>query len=693
MRKRFKILLGIFTLVSLILVLACDDKDSSTKPVQLDSPVFSISPGVYSQVIQVEISCSTAGAEIYYTTDGSIPSESSQLYSQPVTLINTKTLKAIAYKDNYDPSEVTSGKYWIALETVENPIISPDSGTYLEQQTIVMDCPTEDASIHYTLDGSEPDQQSLKYEDAFLLNDSCVLKAKAFKEYYPCSEIVEMNYIITSPSVSLPSFNPSPGLYDNAQTVSLHCSTPDATIYYTLDGSIPTENSLLYSSTISVNSTTTIRAIAYKEGYLASSVISGEFIIEYPVVATPKLSLEPGSYLGNQILTIQSSTSGARIYYTLDGSEPTEASTEYTSSIELRTSTIVKARGFKTDYLASEIAVGDYQIFQQKVDTPMFNPPPGDYVGEQMFTITCSTPGAAIYYTTNESQPDDSSYPYNNPLSVSSTVTIKARAYADDYYPSDIVEGRYLIGDPIPDNFIFVEGGTFNNGTADVVISSFYMSECEIKQVEFQSLIGTNPVVEYVQSHPGTSYYGLGPNYPVYHVDWYQAAAYCNARSLEEGLTACYNFTEGTCDFSASGYRLPTEMEWMYAAKGGNQQPSTGYNTYAGTDDEFYLANYAWYLSSTWEISCSEVALLLPNELGFYDMSGNLMEWCNDWFSALSSDPQTDPTGPETGSHKVYKGGAWEYSASTCEVAFRAGSMPSNDEDYTVGFRIVRRLN
>ena len=230
--------------------------------------------------------------------------------------------------------------------------------------------------------------------------------------------------------------------------------------------------------------------------------------------------------------------------------------------------------------------------------------------------------------------------------------------------------------DTFSNDFVLVEGGTFNNGTADVTLSSFHINKYEVTQAEYERVIGENP-----------SYF-KGDNLPVESVSWYDAVEFCNKKSKDDGLDPCY-FCSGKnieCNFTANGYRLPTEMEWMFAAKGGNGEPATGYNEYAGTDVEAQLTNYAWYDLLSGQTTYT-VGTKLPNELGLYDMSGNVWEWCNDWYGAY----KTNPTGVKTGSYRVIRGGSWGGSATYCRVASLIIIYPSNSY-ITLGFRLVRSL-
>ena len=245
---------------------------------------------------------------------------------------------------------------------------------------------------------------------------------------------------------------------------------------------------------------------------------------------------------------------------------------------------------------------------------------------------------------------------------------------------------------PMPENFILVEGGTFNNGTSDVTVSSFYIDKYELTQAGYQAVMGTNP-----------SYWAGNPNCPVERVSWFNAIEYCNRRSLQEGLTPCYSYsTYGTnpddwpsgwntsysnhtnvnCNWTANGYRLPTEMEWMFAAKGGNQ--SQGY-TYSGSNT---IGDVAWYYSNS-SSTTHTVGTKAANELGTFDMSGNVCEWVWDIYGSYPSGSQNNPTGANSGSARVFRGGSWSDYADVCTVSsrFYSNATASGND---VGFRCVR---
>ncbi len=246
---------------------------------------------------------------------------------------------------------------------------------------------------------------------------------------------------------------------------------------------------------------------------------------------------------------------------------------------------------------------------------------------------------------------------------------------------------------PIPENFIYIAGGTFNNGVSDVTVSSFYLDKYELTQAAYQAVMGNNPA----------SGYGVGSNYPVYYISWFNAIEYCNKRSINEGQTPCYSYlTYGTnpaswpsswnsdynnhtniiCNWTANGYRLPTEAEWEFAARGGI---STHGFTYSGSNDIIEVAWYSGNSSSTTHTVGTKTA----NELGLFDMTGNVWEWNWDIPGTYPSGAQNNPHGAVSGSYRVYRGGSWNSGPSNSTVSDRSYIYATSSYTY-VGFRVCR---
>jgi formylglycine-generating enzyme len=206
------------------------------------------------------------------------------------------------------------------------------------------------------------------------------------------------------------------------------------------------------------------------------------------------------------------------------------------------------------------------------------------------------------------------------------------------------------------------------------------MDRCDVTQAEYERLMGKNPSLQ--KDH----------RCPVDHVRWADAAAYCNARSREEGLRPAYDAQTGQCDFGADGYRLPTEAEWEYAARAGTK------TAYFFGNDAAELPRYAWFKENSTRGS-HPVGQKLPNAWGLYDTSGNVWKWCNDFYGEeyYREGPDRDPRGPATGENRVVRGGGWNSRPDHCRSAYRNYEMPAfsdvcfaKDVHGAIGFRCVR---
>ncbi len=253
---------------------------------------------------------------------------------------------------------------------------------------------------------------------------------------------------------------------------------------------------------------------------------------------------------------------------------------------------------------------------------------------------------------------------------------------------------------PMPE-MVFVQGGAFKMGSNEgavnekpihsVSVDNFYIGKYEITVVQFAAFIKETAYVTtaeredsshaYVDGngkwqhgiywkhgvsgslHPSSEY-----NHPVIHVSWYDATAYCEWLSRKTNKK----------------YRLPTEAEWEYAARGGNR---TNEYKYSGSNN---IGDIAWYYDNANKVTHT-IGTKQDNELGIFDMTGNVWEWCNDWYDAqyYQNSLSQNPLGAASGSFRVIRGGAWNYYESICRVTFRYYSNPA-DRSYDVGFRVVR---
>ena len=253
-------------------------------------------------------------------------------------------------------------------------------------------------------------------------------------------------------------------------------------------------------------------------------------------------------------------------------------------------------------------------------------------------------------------------------------------------WPEDVPE------EPQPETFtvndvsftmVPVKGGTFTMGatpeqgddiasseypTHEVTVSDFCIGQTEVTQALWVAVMGSNP-----SSFCSFNGYAEDLSRPVENVSW----------------NSCQTFITRLNDLTGKQFRMLTEAEWEFAARGGNK--GHGYR-YAGSDD---VDEVAWYWetipshsSGTAGYGTQPVATKLPNELGLYDMSGNVWEWCQDWYGTYSSDPQTDPTGPASGTYRIVRGGHWSGSAGNCRVSNRNRNVPEN-KWYLIGLRLA----
>ena len=250
---------------------------------------------------------------------------------------------------------------------------------------------------------------------------------------------------------------------------------------------------------------------------------------------------------------------------------------------------------------------------------------------------------------------------------------------------------------PIPPDMILVEAGSFQMGSAQgysheqpvhtIFISKpFYMARYEVTFKEYDLFCDDTHRSRLDDRGWGRS------NQPVIHVDWYDAVEYCNWLSERTGLDPCY-FGKGNlveCDFSANGYRLPTEAEWEYAARGGKN--SYGF-IYAGSENPDEVA---WYANNSND-QLHPVGVKAPNELGLFDMCGNIFEWCWDWYDKdyYSASPYTDPLGPPPPQNpepwefiRVRRSGSWREDADNIRISSRSFDSVNYPGDN--GLRLVQ---
>jgi formylglycine-generating enzyme required for sulfatase activity len=329
----------------------------------------------------------------------------------------------------------------------------------------------------------------------------------------------------------------------------------------------------------------------------------------------------------------------------------------------------------------------------------------------------------------------------------------------NDFADFSVMSNQWLTTDPdVADDMVYIPDGGFEmgdhfapEGNSDelplhpVLVDAFFMSKFEITNQQYCDYLNDANSLGLIEVRSGVVYASPGGTDPycdthsadgdsqidhndvsgvfsvrlkdgrdmsddaMVEVSWYGAVAYCNWRSDQEGYQACYNLSTWDCDFSREGYRLATEAEWEYAARGGlsgkrfpwagpdithsqaNYYADPGYYTYdvsptTGDHPNWYDGIYPY---------TSVVGSFGANGYGLYDMAGNVYEWCNDWYDRDYYDvsPEDNPTGPAGGTYRILRGGNWYDLADLCRVANRGGNFTPVFRSYYGGFRIVLDLN
>ena len=272
-------------------------------------------------------------------------------------------------------------------------------------------------------------------------------------------------------------------------------------------------------------------------------------------------------------------------------------------------------------------------------------------------------------------------------------------------------DGPSFIDSPTAGRLMRIPAGTFTMGSPTsepdrsssetqhsvTLTRGFYMGRYAVTQKTYQAVMGYNP-----------SDFKLGDNWPVEMVTWYDAVEFCNKLSEKEGLQPVYTIsgrtppedypiTDATVtpDWNRNGYRLPTEAQWEYACRAGTttafnwgtDQITTDQANFNGTTSLYNGSPAGEYRGRT-----TEVGIFKPNDWGLYDMHGNVLEWCWDWYGNYGSGAQSDPTGGVSGTYRGLRGGSWssEYYGQHLRSAYRGSNYPYGQGYYNAGFRLVR---
>ncbi len=413
---------------------------------KVDSILFDSISGTYADSLKVGISCLTPDVSIYYTLDGSEPDSTSTLYAEPVFMPIgfITTIKAKAYSDICISSEIDSAVYTVTCETAA-PDFSHTSGTYLASIDVNLIPGTENDTIYYTLDGSEPNNTKTLYNGTpitLLEGTTTTIKAIAYSDLCNQSTVVSATYTIEC-SASEPTFSIGSGDYDWPQSVELGALAGEI-IYYAFGDTVPNDSCRQYSSAIPLDpGTSTLNARAFKNGCNPGTHVSRTYNVTQLKVATPVINPNSQSFTNSISVSITCDTIGATIYYTDDNTDPkTSASKkEYSGDFTITSTKMIRAYAKKINYIDSDEATP--RTYTIQVAQPDISPSSRDFTGSMDVTFYCSTPGATIYYSSNGLPTRSSpSIPSGGIITITETTTFNAFAVKTGYADSEYATPR-----------------------------------------------------------------------------------------------------------------------------------------------------------------------------------------------------------------------------------------------------------
>jgi alpha-tubulin suppressor-like RCC1 family protein len=323
---------------------------------------------------------------------------------------------------------------------IGTPTFSVAAGTYNIGKTVVVSCATPGAEIHYTVSGATPTQADpiIASGASLVIDQTTTLEARAWKTGYPTSNIEVAIYSLTPVK---PVISPAGGSFSTAQSITISTTTSGSWIRYTLDGTPPSESSTLYAGPLTVGTSTTVKATAFRTGWTPSLIASATLTMNFGTIAAPTVAPLSGVY-ASTVTVIMNTAAGGTIRYTTNGAAPTTSSPAYTGPVDITTSSTVTAKAFHPDYTTSPPTSATYTIV---VEPGVMSPNGGTYTMGQIITASSPTVGANLTYTLNGAAPLATDPPFPTNGIVAGNVTLKVAAWKAGATPSLVTTATYQV--------------------------------------------------------------------------------------------------------------------------------------------------------------------------------------------------------------------------------------------------------
>ncbi|WP_348733177.1 chitobiase/beta-hexosaminidase C-terminal domain-containing protein [Rheinheimera texasensis] len=374
------------------------------------------------------------------------------------------------------PCNVNASFTATPLPQVNSPGISPNGGTHSGSVSVSLSSTTAGATIRYSTNGADISTSSPVYSAPFALTANATVKARAFKAGMADSTQTSASFVVNLlQQVSSPAISPNGGTHSGSVSVSLSSATAGATIRYSTNGTDIDANSPIFSAPITLTANATVKARAFKVGMTDSTQTSASFVVNpLQQVSSPAISPSGGTHSGSVSVSLSSATAGATIRYSINGADISASSPVYTAPFTLTTNTAVKARAFKAGMTDSAQTSASFVVNPlQTVSSPAISPNGGIHSGSVAVSLSSSTAGATIRYSTNGADIDANSPIYSAPITLTANATVKARAFKAGMTDSTQTSASFVVNPlpPVSSPTISPNGGT-HSGSVSVSLSS-----------------------------------------------------------------------------------------------------------------------------------------------------------------------------------------------------------------------------